>query len=185
MEETAGVNMKTERLFLRERTIELLKDLRSKPFQEQLDFFGFDNEKRLQHEWNRLDKGLSNWRIEFKVWDLIDLETNKVIGYFGYHSWYVWHKRAEIGAFLNAPYRKKGYMGEALRRIIQYGFEEMGLNRIEGLVHAENLPSINMIVKEGFLKEGVFRECARDNDVLVDMTAYSLIKSDYLKNKGN
>ncbi len=180
MEAAIEKDLKTERLYLRERTVTLLEDIRKKSLQEQLDFFGFDSEEKLQREWNRVDKGLSNWRIEFKVWDLIELESKKVVGYFGFHSWYVWHRRAEIGAFLNEPYRKRGYMGEAMKRVIQFGFDELGLNRIEGWIRPNNIDSINMTLKLGFKEEGVSRELRFESGKFVDMNAYSLLRSDYL-----
>ena len=172
--------MKTERLFLRERTKELLDGLENKTLQEQLDFFGFEDVKKLEYEFVKIKKGLSNWRCEFKVWDIIELQSEKVIGYFGFHSWYVWHRRAEIGAYLNTDYRKNGYMGEAMKRIIQFGFDELELNRIEGWIRPNNIDSINMTLKLGFKFEGVSRGFRFENGKFVDMNAYSLLKSDYL-----
>lgn len=49
-------------------------------------------------------------------------------------------------------------MPEALRAVIQYGFDVLQLHRIEALVMLGNEQSVRVLEKLGFSKEGVLRE---------------------------
>jgi ribosomal-protein-alanine N-acetyltransferase len=53
----------------------------------------------------------------------------------------------------------------------------MNLNRIEALVYPENTDSHSLLMKSGFLKEGILREYAFFRDVRQDLVMYSLLKS--------
>ncbi len=77
-------------------------------------------------------------------------------------------------------HKNKGYMGEALKAVIRYGFEHMGLNRIEALVGPNNGPSLTLIHRMGFLKEGVLREHYVKNGVAEDSVAFALLRKDFV-----
>jgi ribosomal-protein-alanine N-acetyltransferase len=49
-------------------------------------------------------------------------------------------------------------MTEALTAIIDLGFKEMGLNRVDAVVMPENSASIKLLEKLGFCYEGLLRE---------------------------
>ncbi len=57
-------------------------------------------------------------------------------------------------------YWHQGYMSEALRAMLAYGFETLELNRIEALVMPENEASAILLLRLGFSEEGVLREYA-------------------------
>jgi [ribosomal protein S5]-alanine N-acetyltransferase len=80
------------------------------------------------------------------------------IGTCGYHIWDIKNHICEIGYDLAYNYWGKGYMTEALRRAIVFGFEIMDLNRIQAFVHTENIRSINLLKKFNFTQEGIFRD---------------------------
>ncbi|MND70827.1 putative ribosomal N-acetyltransferase YdaF [compost metagenome] len=70
-------------------------------------------------------------------------------------------------------------MTEALKPIIQYGFETMKLNRIEAFLSPDNIPSLKLVQKFGFTKEGHLREHYNKDNKLEDSAVYSLLKSEY------
>ena len=78
----------TERLILRERTKELLADVLKRPERDQLFFFGYSDPADLQREHDMFEKGLSNWKMEFRWWDILEQGNKIVVGAAGYHSWY-------------------------------------------------------------------------------------------------
>ena len=92
------------------------------------------------------------------MWDLIHLETKQVVGDCGFHSWYTNHFRAEIGYGLREGFKKQGFMSEAMSRILEYGFKEMNLNRVEAFISPENLNSRSLVEKFGFVLEGHLRQ---------------------------
>jgi ribosomal-protein-alanine N-acetyltransferase len=171
--------IETKRLFLRTRTRDQLKEIEQAPLVEQLEFFGLDTEEELDDTWTRVNRGLSNHSIGFRLFDLIEKDTNKVIGNCGFHTWIHEHDRAELGYGLHDDYKGKGFMSEALEAILQYGFEEMGLNRAEALISPKNTPSINLVTKFGFIKEGIIRNHYFIDNVYEDSISYSLLKSEY------
>jgi ribosomal-protein-alanine N-acetyltransferase len=96
-------------------------------------FFGY-NYDQLKVERAKHEKGFSTFNQTFLYFQLIDKESEKIIGWCGYHTWYLDHARAEIGyGITDVKFRQKGLMSEALVAIIPYGFNELKLNRIEAM----------------------------------------------------
>lgn len=57
------------------------------------------------------------------------------IGWCGYHTWYIDHRRAEIGyAIRSDEYKAQGIMTEVMNAVLRYGFEVMNLHRIEAFI---------------------------------------------------
>jgi ribosomal-protein-alanine N-acetyltransferase len=85
---------------------------------------------------------------------------------------------AEIGYWISKDYRGKGLVPEAIGEIVRYGFEELGLYRIEAVIFAENVSSRRVLEKSGFTFEGTIRgrylkECKR-----IDGRMYSILRTD-------
>ena len=70
-------------------------------------------------------------------------------------------------------------MSEAILRIIDYGFSQMNLHRIEAFIGPANIASQKLVEKLGFQKEGVLREHYRKQGVIEDSIVYSLLKKEY------
>ncbi|MEH6944480.1 GNAT family N-acetyltransferase, partial [Bacillus sp. JJ722] len=97
---------------------------------------------------NYNDKRGIKWGIEHK-------ETGVIIGTIGIQEWSLEHKRAEISYALFPEKWGSGYASEAVKKIISYGFEELGLERIGAVVFIENSASNKLLTKLGFVKEGI------------------------------
>jgi RimJ/RimL family protein N-acetyltransferase len=69
---------------------------------------------------------------------------------------------ADVG-FMTAPHaRGRGYMTAALRAAVEFGFAELGLERIEWRAHVGNVGSRRVAEKAGFVYEGTLRKgCAQ------------------------
>lgn len=117
-------------------------------------------------------KRLIRWGIAFK-------DTPVIIGSCGFYD--ISSKKAKLAYDLNLNYQKKGVMTEALKRIIKFGFEEMGLNRIEVLVMEKNIASFKFLEKIGFVKEGILREYEYFKGQYHDLSVFSLLKKDFDK----
>ena len=63
---------------------------------------------------------------------------------------------AELGYELNQDYWQKGYMSEALLAVLEYGFAELDLNRVEAIPLAKNAASNKLLDKLGFTLGGHF-----------------------------
>ena len=85
------------------------------------------------------------------------------------------HKKAEIGFWLLPDFWGRGIMREVLPRIVAYGFETMGLHRIEGLVETENLNCKKAMDKMDFIHEGTMRACEIKNGHWISLDIYAKI----------
>jgi len=80
------------------------------------------------------------------------------------------HKRtAEIGYWLGEPYWGKGIATAALESLTEYAFFTHDLVRINACVFAWNPPSMRVLEKAGYVKEGVRRACVfKDGEIIDD-----------------
>lgn len=72
------------------------------------------------------------------------------------------------GVKMDQAYINQGYMTEALKRAIQYAFDELGLHRIEGNIMPRNIRSLRVAEKCGFQSEGIAEKYLRINGVWED-----------------
>lgn len=64
----------------------------------------------------------------------------------------------ELGYTLMQPYWGMGYASEAIAAVAEYGFRTMGLHRIEAITRPQNRASIRVLEKNGFVREGYFKQ---------------------------
>lgn len=104
-----------------------------------------------------------NYRKEYKEkkrirWGIVRRIDNRIIGTCVLMNFDYASRRCEIGCGLVSSEWNKGYMTEALRPLIDYGFTVLGLNRIEAYIISGNSASVRLFRKLGFTYEGVARE---------------------------
>lgn len=135
----------------------------------------------LAKEKEKYKKGLTTHNKSILIFQLIDKASDKVIGGCGYHTWYVDHRRAEIGyALTDESYKGRGIMSEACAAVITYGFNTMNLNRIEAFIGPDNLPSIKLVEKFNFKREGELREHYNKNGIIENSVIYSKLRSEHI-----
>jgi [ribosomal protein S5]-alanine N-acetyltransferase len=173
--------LETNRLKLRKLTPAVLDFVFTNYTNEELkSFLGLSSDLELKKEREKHQKGLTTYNKSFLYFQLIDKSTDTVIGSCGFHTWYLDHARAEIGYGLyQEQYKSKGLMTEALIPIIDYGFNTMHLNRIEALIGPENTPSLQLIKRLHFTREGYLRQHYIDNGKIVNSILFSLLRSEY------
>ncbi|MGK4568311.1 GNAT family N-acetyltransferase [Flavobacterium sp. 3HN19-14] len=173
----AQTELTTSRLLLKSITPDLIKEIfRHQSEKGIIAFFetdadGYDRLKSMY------EKGMETHRLSLFYFLIHDKISGKVIGECGFHSWNKTHDRAELFYNLkNDSDKKKGLMTEALEAVLDFGFNELQLHRIEALIAAYNIPSVKLVQRYGFTKEGTMRE-----DYIVDgkyenSECYSLLK---------
>ncbi len=82
-------------------------------------------------------------------------ENGKMIGTCGFSRIDAENDAGEIGFVFNPKYHKNGYATEAVRAMIQFGFERLGLYRIEGRYMKENVASRHVMERSGMIYEGM------------------------------
>ncbi|WP_438347664.1 GNAT family N-acetyltransferase [Paenibacillus sp. FA6] len=115
-------------------------------------------------------------------WGIVDKRSDEWIGSCGYNMWQLEGAyRGEIGCELSSSYWGQGYMSEAIALLLQYGFKEMGLHRIEALVDPRNERAGRLFRAQLFQMEGRLRDYRHTTDGFHDVHIYSILHSDWLK----
>lgn len=87
------------------------------------------------------------------------------------------HRRAEMGYWLGLPYWNQGYMTEAARRILAFGFDELGLQRIQATCFPHNVASARVMEKAGLIYEGLLRRYVLKGDQFEDVLIYARLRA--------
>ncbi len=149
---------------------------------EICSLFQFNEESELLAAKEKYADGIESWWFKFAWFQIFKSDDMKYLGWCGYHTIVLNHQRAEIGYELLAEEeRNKGYMGEALKKVLQYGFEELNLNRIEALTSPENEISQKLILANRFKHEGELRSHYFKNDTFENSMFYALLRNEYQK----
>lgn len=89
------------------------------------------------------------------------------------------HDRAELGYWIGVPHWNKGYITEAARLTLQYGFEELQLNRIHAH-HFENNPASGRVLQKlGMKHEGTLRKHHKKWGRHLDCPHYGILREEY------
>ena len=91
-------------------------------------------------------------------WGIVDKKTGRLVGTIGYMNYDMDNASVEIGYSLAKWMWNGGYMTEALRRVIDYTFDAMDINRIEAQHELDNPASGRVMEKCGMRREGVLRQ---------------------------
>jgi ribosomal-protein-alanine N-acetyltransferase len=89
------------------------------------------------------------------------------------------HRRAMIGYALARGHWGNGYAREALRLAVEHAFGALALLRIEADIDPRNVPSVRLVERLGFVREGLLRERYRVGDDVQDSALYGLLARDY------
>jgi [ribosomal protein S5]-alanine N-acetyltransferase len=111
-------------------------------------------------------------------WGITLKDSGKVIGSCGFLNRNPKHYRSEVGYELSREHWGKGIANEALERVLKFGFEQLGLERIEALIEPKNLSSQKLVERQGFTREGLLRHYEYTNGKFDDLYMYSILKGD-------
>ena len=174
--------LETERLLLREIVQAdslALFEVHGDP--ESMRWFGVDplpNEEAaaklvdLFASWRTLANPGTRWGLQVKG-------QSKLVGSCGLFGWNQNWRKCTVGYELHPQVRGNGYMNEALRAVLPWGFKHMELNRAEAQVHPSNAASLRSIEKLGFKREGLLRQVGFWSGQYHDMYQYSLLRQEW------
>ena len=174
--------LETDRLVLESITPNIINYLfENKSEIEIKTYFGID-EQRFLHLNEMYKKGTEMNNISLFYFLLIEKESQLPVGECGFHTWNLKHRRADVFYNMYNPlFKRKGLMKEALNRILNYGFLELNLHRVQAFVDKQNTPSVKLLQHFTFLKEGTAREDYKVNGTNEDSECYSLLKWEWEK----
>ena len=118
---------------------------------------------------------------DFYDWAVIDRESRRMIGTCGFTRIDTANNSAEIGYVLNPDFHRRGFGSEAVRRILKFGFEELGLNRIEARFMQGNEASLALMKSVGMTFEGYMRDLVFVKGSYRTVGVSSILRSEYEK----
>jgi RimJ/RimL family protein N-acetyltransferase len=90
------------------------------------------------------------------------------------------HYRAEIGFTLAHEHQGKGFASEAVSRLLDYVFDDLGLHRVVAIVDCRNKPSWALLERVGMRREGHFLENVWFKGEWSDEYLYAVLKDEWL-----
>jgi ribosomal-protein-alanine N-acetyltransferase len=105
-------------------------------------------------------------------------ETGMLCGTIGLHV-DPKHRRAELGYWIGVPYWNRGYVTEAARVVMQYGFETLGLRRIYAMHYTSNPASGRVLQKLGMRYEGCLRQHIHKWEEFRDLEVYGILAEEW------
>ena len=181
MNKSGTRTIETDRLILRQFRIEdaedMYKNWASDPevtkFLTWPPHASVDITKGLLSQWvsRYEDGGYFNWVMELK-------ENGKAIGNISVVSLNEKVESADIGYCMSRAYWGKGLMPEALKAVMDYLFDVVGLNRVAACHDANNPKSGRVMDKAGMKLEGILRSAGINNLGICDKVWHATIRSD-------
>lgn len=159
-----------------------------------------DKAMRYMPETYCTDKNRSHDRLERMVkndselnsggFAIANKDTNKFMGLIGLaiedgdktkHG----NHRRSLGFFMQPQYWGKGYMTEAAKAVLEFGFQQLDAHKISAGCLSENVASEKIMVSIGMKKEAHFVEHVFHENQWKDQVRYGLLKSDWIKSRNN
>jgi [ribosomal protein S5]-alanine N-acetyltransferase len=93
-------------------------------------------------------------------------------------------QNAYLGYYVGAAYAGQGYMTEALRLVLKYSFTGLKLHRLEANIQPENLASLALVKRAGFIREGYSRRYLKVCGRWRDHERWAIIAEDWKSQPG-
>ena len=94
------------------------------------------------------------------------------------------HAQGELGYWLGVPYWNRGYCTEAARAVVEFGFTQLGLHRVQARYLTRNPASGRVMQKLGMKSEGVHRHAICKNDRFEDLEMYAVLADEWASVRG-
>jgi RimJ/RimL family protein N-acetyltransferase len=140
---------------------------------------GLESEKKIK-EWTekQLEQGFRPDRYPFSIRALAD---DRLIGFVG-----LWlnliHSEAWVGIGIGErDYWGKGYGTDAMKLVVQYAFEELGLQRVSLGLHEYNARALKSYEKVGFRLEGRTRKDVLREGRRTDTFWMGILRAEWLQ----
>ena len=111
--------------------------------------------------------------------------SGEMIGDCAFHVLAPDGQQAEIGFTFSRPSQCKGYATEAVARLLDYLFGELGLRRVRATCDAENLASAKLLERIGMRREGHLIENIWFKGVWGSEYTYAQLKKEWEQNSNS
>ncbi len=109
------------------------------------------------------------------------ISDGKFVGAVGFHNLDLMNKSAHIGYWLAKEAQGKGIITRCCRVLLDYLFDDLGLNRVQINCMSENVKSRAIPERLNFVEEGIERQSGFHLGKFVDFVIYSMLAEDWRK----
>ena len=120
---------------------------------------------------------------DFFDWGVILEQEDKMIGTCGFTRFDYNNNCGEVGYVINPAYRGREIAPEALMKVMEFGFERLGLNRIEAKFMEGNQASMRVMEKVGMTFEGYHRSSMLIKGEYKTIGVSAILRDEYFKLK--
>ncbi len=93
----------------------------------------------------------------YGIWSVIEKKTGEIIGRAGFDM-REGFAEPELGFVIGVPWQGQGIAEEVCAAILRYGVEELGFAQVRALTEPENIASVALLRKLGFVPDGEYGE---------------------------
>ena len=130
-------------------------------------------------EWIEKDHAAAADRRMF-VWGITLKSSDTVIGRVSLSNWEKHNAHIEVGYDLAKDYWRRGIGSEAVWAVVRYAFDGLHVHRVHAFPTMDNVASIRLLEKLGFVHEGTNREILLMDDGLYHSAGqYSMLEQEY------
>ena len=116
------------------------------------------------------------------MFTIVTKDKNIPVGHTAFHRVDLISRSATYGIIISdSKYWGKGYGSEVTQLMVEYGFQTLGLNRIQLHVWFENIAGMKAYQRAGFKKEGLLRQVMFHEGKFCDFYVMSILHNEYQK----
>jgi RimJ/RimL family protein N-acetyltransferase len=116
---------------------------------------------------------------KFLVFGMQLKEQGALAGTVGLREIDAEHSQAELGFWVALELWGQGYATEAARAVVNYGFKQLGLNRVYAHHMVRNPASGRVLAKIGMKREGLLRQRVRKWGVFEDVVLLAMLRGEW------
>lgn len=166
--------IQTDRFLLRKiESTDIENIFRGLSHPDVIKFYGISfqtmEDTKMQMDWydNLYETQTGIW------WAIVDKNEGTFYGAAGLNDVSHKHKKGEVGMWLLPDFWGNGVLGEVMPFVLNFGFSELKLHRIEGFVEHTNEKCKRAVEKNGFILEGTMRDCEIKHDTFISLDIYA------------
>ena len=132
-------------------------------------------------------KDLADWvehhrsRPDEIIWTIASLETDRCMGHVGFYKIDNRVRSAEFAILIGDKTFWGRGLGSAITRVVlEYGYAQLNLNRIELTVLESNAAALHIYRKLGFVQEGVLRQAQYRDGAYINVVQMALLREEFL-----
>ncbi len=118
------------------------------------------------------ERGIGPWGMQLK-------ETGAIVGNCGFPHIIFKDHCGEVNYYVAPRHRGQGLALEALKALLEFGFRDIGLTRIQARCDPDNLSSERVMQKAGMRFEGLTEQARSSKDPSPKQKLYAILRSEF------